>query len=166
MILQFEWSGADTTGSTFAYKLQTPLNLTKLVLKSVAVYTSESLLDGMTPLYLNMDFLGQNHAFMTPATYEDSSGRVNDVDNGRVAIGTVNDIGIVQQLNLTLIDTETHFEHGKTLAFGLEHRAVTSGESFSYAAITALSGSEFTDDFRVVATFETIGGSQEPQSAA
>lgn len=166
MILQFEWSGADTTGSTFAYKLQTPLNLTKMVLKSVAVYTSESLLDGMTPLYLNMDFLGQNHAFMTPATYEDSSGRVNDVDNGRVAIGTVNDIGIVQQLNLTLIDTETHFEHGKTLAFGLEHRAVTSGESFSYAAITALSGSEFTDDFRVVATFETIGGSQEPQSAA
>ena len=34
------------------------------------------------------------------------------------------------------------------------------------AAITALSGSEFTDDFRVVATFETVGGSQEPQSAA
>jgi hypothetical protein len=166
MILQFEWSGADTTGSGFAYKLQTPLNFTKLVLKSAVVYTSEPLLDGVTPLYLSMDFLGQNHAFMTPATYEDSSGRVNDVDNGRIAIGTVNDISIVQQLDLTLIDTETHFEHGKTLTFGLEHRAVTSGESFSYAAITALSGSEFTDDFRVVVTMETVGGSQEPQSAA
>jgi hypothetical protein len=81
--------------------------------------------------------------------------------------GTVqNDIGIVQQLDLTLIDTETHFEHGKTLAFGLEHRVVTSGESFSYAAITALSGSDFTDDMRVVVTMETIGGSQALQSAA
>jgi hypothetical protein len=164
MILQFEWSGADTASSAYTYKLQTPLNFTKLVLKSAAVYTSESSLDGMTPLYLNMSFLGQTHALFSPATYGDSSGRVNDVDNGRVAIGTVNDIGIVQQLNLTVIDTETHFEHGKTLAFGLEHRAVTSGESFSYAAITALSGSEFTDDFRVVVTFETVGGSQEPQS--
>jgi hypothetical protein len=164
MILQFEWSGADTASSAYTYKLQTPLNFTKLVLKSAAVYTSESSLDGMTPLYLNMSFLGQTHALFSPATYGDSSGRVNDVDNGRVAIGTVNDIGIVQQLNLTVIDTETHFEHGKTLAFGLEHRAVTSGESFSYAAITALSGSEFTDDFRVAVTFETVGGSQEPQS--
>jgi hypothetical protein len=166
MILQFEWSGADTASSAYTYKLQTPLNFTKLVLKSAAVYTSESSLDGMTPLYLNMSFLGQTHALFSPATYGDSSGRVNDVDNGRVAIGTVNDIGIVQQLNLTVIDTETHFEHGREMSFGLDHRAVTSGESFSYAAITALSGSEFTDDFRVVVTFETVGGSQEPQSAA
>ena len=40
---------------------------------------------------------------------EDLLRRDHDVDNARVAIGTVLDIGLVQQLNLTLIDTETHF---------------------------------------------------------
>jgi hypothetical protein len=96
MLLNFEWSGADTTGSGYTFKLQDPLNFSKLVLKSVAVYSSESSLDGLTPLYMNMNFIGQNNALFSPATYGDSSGRVNDVSNARIPVCTINELGIPQ----------------------------------------------------------------------
>ena len=163
MLLNFEWSGADTTGSGYTFKLQHPLNFSKLILKSVAVYSSYSSLDFLTPLYLNMNFLGQNNALFSPATYGDSSGRVNDVSNTRIPVCTINDIGIVQQLNVVLLDGETHFEHEKELTFSLDTRTI-GADPFSYGSIAAMNGSEFTDDFRVVVTMETVGGSQEPQT--
>jgi hypothetical protein len=163
MLLNFEWSGADTAGSGYTFKIQDPLNFSKLILKSVAVYGSESSLDGLTPLYLNMNFLGQNNAFFSPATYEDSSGRVNDVSNTRIPVCTINELGRPQMLNVVLLDGETHFEHGKKIIFSLDTRTIGS-EPFSYGAIEAMSGSDFTDDMRVVVTMETVGGSQAPQS--
>ena len=164
MILQFEWNGADTTGSGYTFQLETPLNFTKLVLKSVVVYGSSSL-DASTPLYLNANFLGQHHALLAPATFSDGTGRVNSVNNDRIAVGTIGDLGVVQQLDLVLIDGESHWEHGKELVMSLSHRAVDS-ETLAYGAITALGGSDFTDDMRVLVTFETVGGSQAPQSAS
>eukprot|EP01047_Picozoa_sp_COSAG01_P044338 COSAG01_NODE_3999_length_5446_cov_4.154853_3_plen_166_part_00 len=165
MLLNFEWSGADTTGSGYTFKLQDPLNFSKLILKSVAVYSSESSLDGSTPLYLNMNFLGQNNALFSPATYGDSSGRVNDVSNTRIPVCTINELGIPQALNVVLLDGETHFEHEKELTFSLDTRTI-GADPFSYGSIAAMSGSDFTDDMRVVVTMETVGGSQAPQSAA
>ena len=165
MILQFEWTGRDTASSGYAYKLQTPLNCRKLVLKSVAVYGTSSL-DSLTPLYLNCDFLGQqSSALFVPATYSDGSGRVNDVHNQRIAIGTVNDLGSAQTLNLTLMEGETHLPHGQQLAFSLDHRPIT-GSPFRYSDITALAGADFPDNLRVVITLECTGGSQAPESEA
>ena len=165
MLLNFEWSGADTTGSGYTFKLQDPLNFSKLILKSVAVYSSYSSLDFLTPLYLNMNFLGQSNALFSPATYGDSSGRVNDVSNTRIPVCTINELGTPQALNVVLLDGETHFEHEKELTFSLDTRTI-GADPFSYGSIAAMSGSDFTDDFRVVVTMETVGGSQEPQSAA
>ena len=163
MLLNFEWSGADTTGSGYTFKLQDPLNFSKLILKSVAVYSSYSSLDFLTPLYLNMNFLGQNNALFSPATYGDSSGRVNDVSNTRIPVCTINELGTPQTFNVVLLDGETHFEHEKELTFSLDTRTI-GADPFSYGSIAAMSGSDFTDDFRVVVTMETVGGSQAPQS--
>jgi hypothetical protein len=158
MILQFEWSGTDTPGSGYTYKLQTPLNFTKLILKSVAVYKlGGDGPEGHVPLYLAMDFPGQNHALLSPAEYEDDSGRVNDVDNERIALG---DMGFTQPFDLTLIDGETHFEHGKKLSFDLQFRSVS--EEGELGSIQSL-GEGFAA-MRAVVTMETVGGSQEPQT--
>ena len=160
MILQFEWSGTDTPGSGYTYKLQTPLNFSKLILKSVAVYMIDGDgPEGHIPFYLAMDFLGQNHALLSPAEYEDGSGRVNTVDNKLLALG---DMGFTQPFDLTLIDRETHFEHGKELSFDLQFRSVS--EEGELGAIQSL-GEGFAA-MRAVVTMEAVGGSQEPQSAA
>ena len=159
MILQFEWSGADTPSSDYTYKLQTPLNFTKLALKSVAVYLLDGDMEGYEPLYLAMDFLGQNHALLLPAEYGDGSGRVNDVHNGVIALGSTTDMGFMQPFDLTLIDRETHFEHGKELSFDLLTRSVSEG---GFGDLESL-GEDFVS-MRVVVTMETVGGSQEPQS--
>ena len=103
MLLQFELCGQDTTGSSYAFRLDQALNFTRLVLKDVRLVcgndalaeTWSSAVHGVgasnraltAPLYLTLDCLtDSNLAHFLPATYPSNDPRNTVVSNGRIDI--------------------------------------------------------------------------------
>lgn len=184
MLLVFEWTGADTTGtSAYTFKLQDNLIFDKLTLKSVQLLCrSLNLQENWStpvsrkmkaPLYLNMDFVGGHDiAYMMPATFTDLSGRVNTVSNSLVAIGTSTDDAqddsifnpSQRDINLPVINHRTEWPKGKELTFSILHRSVETAGTFG--PVAQMDNRMWDRACRVVVTFEADGGFQSEQTVA
>ena len=186
MLLQFELCGQDTTGSSYAFRLDQALNFTRLVLKDVRLVcgndalaeTWSSAVHGVgasnraltAPLYLTLDCLtDSNIAHFLPATYPSNDPRNTVVSNGRIDIshalsntGTLEEAGKRRTFDYTLVEGDTHWPEGKVLTFGLAHRSLE--HAGQYGPVTALDSTTWDRSCRLVVTLEATGGQQSAVS--
>jgi hypothetical protein len=187
MLLQFELCGQDTSTASYTFKLQQSLNFSTLKLKDVRIVCGNDLLQETwaytvagvdmptrtltAPLYLTMDCLGDhNVAHYLPAVYPANDGRVNTVSNTRIDIshaldndGTTVEAGKRRLFDYTLIsNTQTHWEAGKELTFGLEYRSLENDGQYDQPK--AMDDTVWDRTCRLVVTLETDGGHQPPAS--